>query len=156
MSDPQLVIPSLSAVKSFVGTKLGPTQWVEISQQRIDRFAEATDDDQWIHTDVERARRESPWQQTIAHGYLTLALVPSLLRELLVIRGGTTAVNTGLDKMRLSSPVPSGSRVRMTAEIKDARPVPGDGMRITFGVKVEVEDNPKPACIASVNYAYFP
>jgi acyl dehydratase len=150
------VIPSLSAAKSFVGTQLGPTDWLTVTQARIDAFAEATDDRQWIHCDVERARRESPWKQTIAHGYLTLSLVPDLLARLLEIRGWKTAINTGLDKMRLSAPVPSGSRVRLHAEIKDVRDVPGDGVRITFGVRVEVEGNSKPACIASVNYVYFP
>ena len=151
-----IVIPSLGEVKNHVGAKLGPSEWITVSQERIDAFADATDDRQWIHTDVERATRESPWKGTIAHGYLTIALVPDLLYRLVKIHGWSSVINTGLDKMRLSAPVPSGSRVRLQAEIKDARDIPGDGVRVSFAVRVEVEGNPKPACIASVNYVYLP
>jgi acyl dehydratase len=150
-----VVIPALSALKDFKSTSLGVTEWVEISQDRIDRFAAATDDHQWIHTDVERARRESPWKQTIAHGYLTLSLVPSLLSRLVVIGGWKTAVNTGLDKLRLSAPVVAGSRVRLHAEIKEARDVPPSAVRVTFAVRVEIEGGSKPALLANVNYVYY-
>ena len=119
-----VVIPSLAAVKYWAETPLGETDWVPVAQHRIDRFAEATDDRQWIHVDVERARRESIWKQTIAHGYLTLSMVPELLARLVVIVGVKTAINTGIDKLRFSAPVLSGSRVRLKAEIKDAREVP--------------------------------
>ena len=151
-----VVIPSLAAVKFWVGTPLGETDWVAVSQQRIDRFAEATDDRQWIHVDVERARRESIWKQTIAHGYLTLSMLPELLSRLLVIIGVQTAINTGIDKLRFSAPVPSGSRVRLKATIKDAREVPGNAVRISFAVRVEVEGAAKPALLANVNYLYYP
>ena len=100
-----VVIPSLAAVKFWVQTPLGVSDWVTVDQQRIDRFADATDDRQWIHVDVERARRESPWKQTIAHGYLTLSLIPELLSRLVVILGVKTAINTGVDKLRFSAPV---------------------------------------------------
>jgi acyl dehydratase len=150
------VIPSPAAASGFVGTALGPSEWLTVGQERIDAFAEVTGDRQWIHCDVERARRESPWKSTIAHGYLSLALVPALLASLVEIRGASSAVNTGLDKLRLSAPVPAGSRVRLRAEIKDARPLPRDGARITFAVRLEVEGSSKPALLASVNYAYFP
>lgn len=156
MANSPLVIPSLAALKDHLGAKLGPSDWITITQERINAFADATGDHQWIHTDVERAKRESPWKQTIAHGYLTIALVPDLLAQLLVIVGWQTGINTGLDKMRLSAPVPAGSKVRLHAEIKDARDLPGNGVRVTFGVRVEVEGNTKPACVASVNYVYFP
>jgi acyl dehydratase len=152
---PQVVIPSLAAVKDFTQTPLGVSDWVTISQERIDRFADATDDRQWIHVDVERARREGPWKQTIAHGYLTLALVPELLSRLLVIHGWKRAVNTGIDKLRFSAPVLSGSRVRLRAEIKDVRDVPPNALRITFAVRIEVEGNAKPALMANVNYVYY-
>ena len=151
-----IVIPGLAAVKFWVETPLGETDWVPISQERIDRFAEATDDRQWIHVDVERARRESIWKQTIAHGYLTLSMLPELLSRLLVIIGVQTAINTGIDKLRFSAPVPSGSRVRLKATIKDAREVPGNAVRISFAVRVEVEGAAKPALLANVNYLYYP
>ena len=152
----RILIPSLGAAKEFVARPLGPSEWVAIGQERIAAFAEVTGDRQWIHCDVERARRESPWKATIAHGYLSLALVPALLESVVEIRGAGTVVNTGLDKLRLSAPVPAGSRVRLRGEIKNVRPLPRDGTRITFAVRLEVEGSAKPALLASVNYAYFP
>jgi acyl dehydratase len=156
MAAERVVIPSLDEVADYVGKPLGPSEWVTISQERINAFADATDDHQWIHTDPERAGRESPWKTTIAHGYLTLALMPHLLTQVLAIGGWSTAVNTGLDKLRLSSPVPAGSRVRLRASIKDARTLPNDGLRVTFAVRVEVEGAPKPALLANINFAYLP
>ena len=151
-----VVIPSLAAVKFWVQTPLGETDWVPVSQERINQFADATDDRQWIHVDVERARRESIWKQTIAHGYLTLSMIPALLSRLVVIIGVKTAINTGIDKLRFSAPVLAGSRVRLQAEIKDAREVPADAVRITFAVRVEVESSSKPVLLANVNYLYYP
>jgi len=152
----RVIIPRLGEVEKHVGMPLGPSKWVEISQERINAFADATDDHQWIHTDPERAGRESPWKTTIAHGYLTLSLMPHLLTEILAIGGWRTAVNTGLDKLRLSAPVPADSRVRLRAEIKDTRTLPNDGLRVTFAVRVEVEGSAKPALLANINFAYFP
>ena len=152
----RLVIPSPASAKEFVAASLGPSEWVAVEQERIDAFAAVTGDRQWIHCDVERARRESPWKTTIAHGYLSLALVPALLESLVEIRGAASAVNTGLDKLRLSAPVPAGARVRLRAEIEDVRPLPREGTRITFAVRLEVEGSAKPALLARVNYAYFP
>lgn len=156
MPEQKIVIPSLAAVKDYIGRPLGPTDWVLVSQERIDAFAEVTGDTQWIHVDPQRAGRESPWKTTIAHGYLTLSLVPHLLDRIVWVEGFSSAVNIGLDKLRLSAPVPSGSRVRMSAEIKDARNVPRGGVRVTFAVRFEVEGGTKPALLANVNYAYFP
>jgi acyl dehydratase len=156
MAAERVVIPSLAAVKDHLGKPLGPSEWVTIGQDRINAFADATDDHQWIHVDPERASRESPWKTTIAHGYLTLALMPHLLIQVLAIGGWRTAVNTGLDKLRLSAPVPAGSRVRLRAEIKDTRDLPNDGLRVTFAVRVEVEGANKPALLANINFAYFP
>jgi acyl dehydratase len=151
-----VVIPSLAAMKFWVSTPLGVSEWVVVDQDRIDRFAAATGDGQWIHVDVERARRESPFKQTIAHGYLTLALVPDLLSRMLVILGVKTAVNTGVDKLRFSSPVLSGSRVRLHAEIKDTREMPGgSALRVTFQVRVEVEGAERNALMANVSYVYY-
>ncbi len=150
------MIPTPTEARDFVGRELGPSGWVGVEQERIDAFAEVTGDRQWIHCDVERARRDSPWKSTIAHGYLSLALVPTLLSSIVEIRGAASAVNTGLDKLRLSAPVPAGSRVRLWAEIKDVRALPQGGARVTFAVRLEVEGSRKPALLAAVNYAYLP
>ena len=149
------VIRGLAAVKDYVGVELPVSDWIPVTQERIDAFANATDDHQWIHSDVARARRESPWKETIAHGYLTLSLTPALLRQILTVEGSTTAVNTGIEKMRLSSPVLAGSRVRLSAMIKHARDLPRGGMRVVIHVNLEVEGNSKPACTADVIYLYF-
>ena len=156
MAVERLVIPTLAEVKQHVGKSLGPTEWIPITQERINAFAEVTGDHQWIHVDVERSSRESPWKTTIAHGYLTLSMVPDLLARILAIGGWRNAVNTGLDKLRLTAPVPSGSRVCMRAEIKDARDVPRGGLRVTFAIRFDVEGSTKPALLGSVNYVYFP
>ncbi len=151
-----IVIPNLTALKDYEGTQLGVSEWITVDQERIDAFARVTGDHQWIHCDVERARRESPWKQTIAHGYLTIALIPDLMDRLLQIDGWTSAINTGIDKMRFSAPVPAGSRVRLHGEIRSVRTLPRGGVRVTFGVRIEVEGNPKHACTARVNTVYLP
>ncbi len=150
------VVPDIPSLKSLVGQRLGPTDWVEVTQEKIDAFAEATGDHQWIHVDVERAGRESPFKQTIAHGYLTLSLAPALLPQLVRVNGVRLGVNYGLDKMRLPAPVPAGSRVRLAAELKDVRDMPGGGARATFGLHIEVEGGGKPACVADAIYVYYP
>jgi acyl dehydratase len=150
------VIPNLESLSDFVGIEFEDSDWITVGQDRIDAFARATDDDQWIHTDVERARRESPWKETIAHGYLTLSLAPVLLRQILVIQGSTSAINAGIEKMRLSSPVLAGSRVRLRARIKHTRELPRSGVRVVFELRFEVEGSAKPACTADVVYLYFP
>jgi acyl dehydratase len=150
------VVPSPSAIADHAGRQLGVSDWVAIEQDRIDAFAGATGDRQWIHCDVERARRESPWKQTIAHGYLTIALAPVLLDQLLRVEGGTAVINTGIERMRLSSPVPAGSRVRMRARIESVRALSGGRVRVAFELRFEVEGSAKPACTASVNYVYLP
>jgi acyl dehydratase len=156
MAVERTVIPELAALKDYIDVPLGPSEWVTISQERIDAFADATGDHQWIHVDVERASREAPWKTTIAHGYLSLSMTPDLLAQIVAIGGWKTAVNTGLDKLRLSSPIPAGSRIRMRAKIKDARDLAGGGVRVVFAIRLEVEGATKPAMLANVNYAYFP
>jgi len=152
----RVVIPSISALKSFVGQRLGPSDWKTVSQEQIEAFAQATGDHQWIHVDVERARRESPFGGPIAHGYLTIALAPVLLPELVDVRGVRMAVNYGLEKMRLPAPVPSGARVRLWAELKNVREMPSGAARTTIGLTFEVEGSSKPACTADAVYLYFP
>ena len=153
---PPTVVPSIGALKSFVGQKLGTSDWTTVSQQQINSFAEATGDHQWIHVDVERAKRESPFKQPIAHGYLTISLAPVLLPQVVRVEGVRMAVNYGLESMRLPAPVPAGARVRMSAELKDVREMPGGGARATFGLAFEVEGGGKPACIADAIYVYYP
>ena len=155
MSSPT-VIPSVRALKQFVGKSLGTSSWVTVSQEQINAFADATGDHQWIHVDTERARRESPFKATIAHGYLTLSLAPSLLHEIFRVEGARMGVNYGIDKMRLPAPVPAGARVRVLAELKDVRDMPGGGARATFGLVFEVEGGAKPACVADAIYVYYP
>ncbi len=156
MATRRTVIPSLSAVKDHVGVPLGPSEWVPITQQRIDAFADATGDHQWIHCDVERAARESLWKTTIAHGYLTLSLVPRLLEQLVEVSGCATLVNTGLDRMRLPAPVPAGSRVSLRGEIQNARDLSGGGVRVRIAIRIEIEDSTRPALLAALNCVYLP
>jgi len=150
------VIPNVAAIVDLVGRELGPTPWIEVSQEKIDAFAAATGDRQWIHCDVERAQRESPFKSTIAHGYLTVALTPVLLPKLLVVDDCETVINTSVEKLRLSTPVLAGSRIRMSATVKDARKVPGGGVRATLSIRFEVEGSKKPACHGAVTYVYYP
>jgi acyl dehydratase len=155
MSGP-VVISELSELESHVGVPLGTTGWVTITQEQINAFADATGDHQWIHVDCERAKAESPFKQTVAHGYLTIALIPTLLPQLLLVEKVSMVVNYGIEKLRLPSPVPAGGRVRMSAEIKNVRRIPGGGARVSIGITIEVEGGSKPACFADAIYAYFP
>jgi acyl dehydratase len=155
MSNPTIV-PGIQGLKPLVGKRLGVSDWVTVTQEQINLFADATNDHQWIHCDVERAKRESPFKGTIAHGYLTLALAPALMPQVVRVEGVRMGVNYGVDKMRLPSPVPAGARLRMTAEVKDVRELPGGGARATFGLSFELEGQDKPACVADAIYVYYP
>jgi len=150
------IIPDIPSIKKYVDQPLGETEWVTIDQQKIDQFAEATGDHQWIHVDVERARRESPFETTIAHGYLTLALAPVLLSQLLVVANTSNIVNYGIDKLRLHTPVRAGGRVRLKAEIKGVRDLPKGGARVVIALTFEVEGAAKAALTGRVVYVYFP
>jgi acyl dehydratase len=151
-----ITIPNVAAIVDLVGRKLGTTDWTVVSQEQIDAFAAATGDRQWIHCDAERAQQESPFKSTIAHGYLTVALIPVLLPKLLHVDDCGAVINTGVEKLRLSTPVLSGSRIRMSASVKDARKMPRGGIRATISVEFEVEGSEKPACHGDVTYVYFP
>jgi acyl dehydratase len=149
-------ISAISELKRFIGVQLGSTGWFEVSQEMIDGFAEVTGDRQWIHTDVERARRESPFGETIAHGYLTLSLIPVLLPELLRVSGASMIVNSGIEKVRLQTPVPAGSRICLSAEIKSVRELPSGAARVVTRFRFELENATKPACTGDVVYVYYP
>jgi acyl dehydratase len=149
-----LVLPNTAALRDHVGKKLGISDWVEITQRRIDLFAEATGDHQWIHVDPERARRESPFGTTIAHGHLTLSLAPMLLTQILEIRGLRLIVNPGIEHIRLRSPVRCGDKIRMHTTLKDVRNVPG-GVRATMSVSFEIAGQKKPAAFGDMLLVYY-
>ncbi len=137
------------------GRDLGHTGWVRIEQDRIDRFAEATDDRQWIHVDVERART-GPFGSTIAHGFLTLSLANRFLPELIDVRGFTHGVNVGSDRVRFLAPVRVGSRLRGAGEIVSAEVVKDGAIQSVVRITIELEGSDKPACIVDTISRYFP
>ncbi len=152
----KLVVPDIASLKPLVGSELGVSDWVDISQERIDLFARATGDDQWIHVDPERAARESPFGGTIAHGHLTASLAPMLLSQIIEVKGARMLVNPGIEKMRFRSPVPSGSRLRMRATLKALRDLPGGAARATVHIRFEVEGEKRPAAFGDALLVYYP
>ena len=135
-------------VKSLVGQEVGPTDWVEVTQEMVNLFADATGDHQWIQVDVERAKKESPFGGPIAHGFLTLSLIPRFLPQLYSFTGFTMGVNYGLEKVRFPSPVPVGVKLRAKAVIDEVTDIKG-GIQVLTTVTFEVEGSPKPACVAA-------
>jgi acyl dehydratase len=132
---------------AHAGKELGVSEWLTVDQAMIDRFAEATGDHQWIHVDVARAKREMPGGKTIAHGYLTLSLLPRLSQSIFRIAKRSRGINYGSNKIRFLNPVTSGSRVRLVQSLKAAEPIEG-GQRLIFEAKVEIEGETRPALIA--------
>ena len=147
-------ISSIEDAKSLEGKEVGLSDWIEVDQARIDKFAEATGDFQWIHVDRERAARELPDGKTIAHGYLTLALIPTLTDKFVDFKNLARAINFGCNKVRFYTMVPVGSRVRGRATVKQARSRAG-ALHLTSEVRVEVEGERKPACVAETLGMYF-
>ena len=140
---------SMATAPQFVGRELGASGWVAVDQDRIDRFAECTGDRQWIHVDVERARRESPFGGPIAHGYLTLSLVAAMVMELGVIPpDAASGLNYGLEKVRFIAPVKAGARVRTRASLLSAEQQSGGRMLLKLNCTLEIEGEPKPALVA--------
>ena len=145
----------LSQLGGLVGREVATTDWLMITQDRIDAFADATGDRQWIHVDSERARAETPFGATIAHGFLTLSLLSALLRDAVTVNGPRMTLNYGLNRVRFVSPVPSGSRIRARvalAAIDDK----GDSIQATWGVTIEREGGDKPAVVAEWIVRYYP
>ena len=138
---------ALDALPAHIGNEVAVSDWFEGGQDRIATFADATDDHQWIHLDPERCRRESPFGQTVAHGFLTLSLLPAMLANALAIEGMRMGVNYGLNKVRFPSPLPAGSRVRGRWLLRGADAVAG-GWQFTWDVTVEAEGAAKPVCVA--------
>jgi acyl dehydratase len=141
-------VEGIEGLKALQGETIGPSDWREVTQEDIDAFADLTGDHQWIHTDVERAKKESPFGTTVAHGNLTLSLIDGLRIELLKSTGFKLGVNYGWNKVRFPAPVPSGSKIRATAEVVEVEDVGGGWFQIVTRFKVEVEGNEKPACVA--------
>jgi acyl dehydratase len=137
---------TLDDLRDASGTHLGWTDWMEITQERVNLFADATGDHQWIHVDPERARAESPYGGPIAHGYLTLSLSNLFLPQLIAVPGASAGVNYGTGKVRFPAPVPVGSRVRGGAEIATVEEIAG-GVQTTIVITIEVEGSDKPACV---------
>jgi len=140
------VFETVSEVFAAKGEPLGVSEWLTVSQDRINRFADATGDHQWIHVDVERAK-EGPFGTTIAHGYLTLSLIPVMAAELFTVQGVRMSVNYGSGKVRFPAPVPAGARVRDNATLVEVEEVP-QGVRLTVRHTIEIEGGSKPACVA--------
>jgi acyl dehydratase len=148
------LITSIDDAKKLEGQEVGLSDWVVIDQNRIDLFAEATDDYQWIHVDVDRAEREMPDGRTIAHGYLTLSLIPALTGGFVEIKNLERGINLGVNKVRFYTPVQVGDRVRARATVLSARRRAG-AMLLTSETRIEVENERKPACVAETLGMYF-
>jgi len=149
-------IASLEELAGLEGQHIGTSNWIEITQEQVNLFADATGDHQWIHVDVERARRESPYKAPIAHGFLTLSLLPRLMQEAVEFPSVKMGVNYGLNKVRFTGPVPVGSRLRAQLKLLKAEPLPPppgnpeltSGAQVTMEVTIEREGSDRPVCVA--------
>ena len=141
-----LTLNGLDEVKAYVGKELGVSDWLELTQEKVDAFAQVTGDDQWIHVDVERAK-QSPFGGTIAHGYFTLSLAPRFSYDMFTFEGFAFGINYGLNRVRFPAPMPVGGRVRMRAKLASVEEIPG-GAQITTELTFEREGGDKPVCVA--------
>jgi acyl dehydratase len=148
------VIKTLDELQRFAGRQIAVTDWLEITQERINQFADATGDHQWIHTDAERAQRESPYGTTIAHGFLTLSLVPQLVQEAVQLGGLRMAINYGLNRVRFPSAVLAGSRIRARIVLQSIREL-ADSIEAVFSITIESEGSDKPCCVAEWLARYY-
>jgi acyl dehydratase len=141
-------------LKAHVGQHLGYSDYVEVTQDRVNQFAEATGDHQWIHVDVERAK-QGPFGGPIAHGFLTLSMAPDLLHEVFLVENVRMGVNYGLNKVRFPSPVPVGSKLRAGAALKEVAEIDGGGAQLVIEATFEVEGAAKPSCVAELVFRYY-
>jgi acyl dehydratase len=144
------VFGSVDDALAAIGEELGVSRWVDIDQGRIDAFADVTMDHQWIHVDVEKAKAESPYGATIAHGFLTLSLIPGVSKDVYRVENAKLGINYGLNKVRFLAPVTSGSRVRVRSELADATKVADDTVNLTVRHTVEIDGVDKPAAVAEL------
>lgn len=143
----------LDELRALSGADLGATDWIPVTQERVNLFADATDDHQWIHTDPRRAA-DGPFGGTIAHGYLTLSLLIPLFNQLLEVRGVAMSINYGLEKVRFPSPVKVGAKIRLLGRVESVEDVPG-GVQMALAFTVECDGSPKPACVAQALYRHY-
>jgi acyl dehydratase len=148
------IMNGLDELKAQAGADLGRTGWREVTQERVNTFADATGDHQWIHVDPQRAAA-GPFGGTIAHGYLTLSMVIPLFGELLEVRGVSMAINYGLNKVRFPTPVPVGSRIRLAAALGAVEDAGVNAVQVVADFTIEVEGEAKPACVAQAIYRYY-
>lgn len=146
---PKITIENLEALKQLVGKEVAVSDWLQVDQDRIDRFADATGDHQWIHVDPARAASESPFGATIAHGYLTLSLLPHMMMETLDVQGGRMSINYGLNRVRFAAPVRCNDRIRTRFTLAELEDIPG-GVQLTWHALIEIEGEHKPACVAEM------
>lgn len=152
---PARVIEGVEELKGLIGQEVGASEWLEVSQSRVNDFAETTEDRQWIHVDAERAKTGSPFGATIAHGFLTLSLLSHFSSEAVSVKGDfKMGINYGLNRVRFVSPVTVGSRVRGRFTLQSVEEVQG-GLQLTWGVTVEIENAPKPALVAEWLVRYY-
>ena len=151
---PVTQIENIAALASLSGKDVAISDWLEVSQERIDQFAEASEDRQWIHLDRERAARESPFKTTIAHGFLTLSLLSALARLAISVGGVRMGINYGLNRVRFVSPVPAGARIRGRFTLATFEEIKG-GVQTTWNVTVEREGSDKPCCVAEWLVRYY-
>jgi acyl dehydratase len=142
-----VTVNGIDDLRALMGKEVGPTEWRDVTQDDIDLFARLSGDDQWIHVDVERAKTDSPFGTTVAHGNLTLSMIDGLRRDLIESKGFKLGVNYGWNKVRFPAPVPAGSRVRGKAEVTDIDEVGGGWYQVVTKFTVEVEGSEKPACV---------
>ena len=153
---PKRVLDSVDSLKELVGQEVAVTDWFPVTQERIQQFADATLDHQWIHVDVERARRESPFGAPIAHGFLTLSLLPEFMHQAVGIQQGVRlGVNYGLNRVRFVSPVRAETRVRARFLLNSCKEVPPNCVELVYNATVEGENNPKPCCVAEWVVRYY-
>ena len=144
----QVVANGIDELKALIGQEIGPSEWREVTQELIDKFAEVSGDDQWIHVDVERAKNESPFGTTIAHGNLTLSMIDGFRLDLLKSEGFVLGVNYGWNKVRFPAPVPAGGRVRASSEVVSVEDVGGGWWQVATKFTVELDGSEKPVCVA--------
>jgi acyl dehydratase len=146
---PKITLNTVDELKLWVGKEVAASDWLQIDQDRIDRFADATGDHQWIHVDPGRAKAESPYGSTIAHGYLTLSLIPHLMTEAIKLQGGSMIINYGLNRVRFAAPVRAGDHIRGRFTLIALQEIAG-GVEITWHALIEIEGQHKPACAAEI------
>lgn len=150
------LIASVQALKDFTGREIAVSDWLTITQERINLFAEATEDRQWIHIDRERAERESPFKTTIAHGFLTLSLIAHFMQQAIKIQTPLRmAVNYGLNRVRFTSPVRSGARIRARIVLLSIKDIASDAVEVVYTVTIESEGSEKPCCVAESIVRYY-